>query len=176
MWKRLSTKKILDHPRLKVYEDQIELPNGHTTDYLRFDGSGTVPTVIAINEENKILVIQEYFYVTNEWFYLFPGGFVHANEDVGEGMNRELMEETGFKANKMSRIGNFYPHPRRSEMQAHVYLATDLEEAKLESDIEEDVRVFWFTKDEVDQLIRENQFKNSSSLAAWTVYKAHIKS
>lgn len=66
MWKKLSTKTILDHPRLKVVEDEVELPNGEKIDYLRFDQTGSAPTVITINKENRFLVIKEYFYVTNE--------------------------------------------------------------------------------------------------------------
>jgi hypothetical protein len=37
MWKKLASKILLDHPRLKVLEDEVELPNGHTTQYLKID-------------------------------------------------------------------------------------------------------------------------------------------
>lgn len=171
MWKKLATKTILKHPRLTVVEDEVELPNGHKTDYIRFENSGNTPTAIAINNQNKILVIKEYAYPANEWLYQFPGGFVPNEEDLEQGINRELMEEANLKANNLKLLGSFYPITRRTSNQAYVFLARDLVEEKLEADKEEDIELFWFTEEEIDNLIKENKFKNGSSLAAWSLYK-----
>ncbi len=173
MWKKLSTKTILDHPRLKVVEDEVELPNGEKTDYIRFDQTGNAPTVITINKENKFLVIKEYFYVTNEWFFLFPGGFVPEKENVEDGIKRELLEETGIQVAKLTLMGSFYSHIRRSSVKVDVFLAQELEEQTPNLEKEEQIEKFWLTEKEIDQLIKENKFKNSPSLAAWAIYKVN---
>lgn len=173
MWKKLSTQTILNHPRLVVVEDDVELPNGHKTKYLRFESGGNTPTAIAFNHQNKILVLKEYSYPANEWLYQFPGGFVPEDENIDEGMNRELMEEAGLRADKLMLIGNFYPTVRRNNSKAYVFLANELIEEKRDSDPEEEMQLFWFTEQEIDNLILKSELKNGSSLAAWAIYKSY---
>jgi ADP-ribose pyrophosphatase len=173
MWKKLSTKTILDHKRLKVVEDQVELPNGEVTDYIRIDQLGNQPTVIAINRQNKILVIKEYFYVTHKWLYLFPGGFVPADESIEDGIKRELVEETGVVAKKWSLIGSLYPQVRRSSIMADVFVARELDQGTQRLETEEQIEILWLTENEIDQLIKEGKFRVSASLAAWAIYKVN---
>lgn len=171
MWKKLSSRTILDHPRLKVIEDEVLLPNGIKTDYLKFEQKGNTPTIIVLNKEKKILVIKEYFYVINKWLYLFPGGFVPESEDIKEGIARELKEETGVKTKKLTSIGTFYSNIRRSAVRVDVFLGQSDEESAPNPDEEELIKVYWFTEKEIDQLIEENNFIISPSLAAWAIYK-----
>jgi ADP-ribose pyrophosphatase len=172
MWKKLSTKIILSHPRLTVVEDEVELPNGHKTDYLRFEIKGNSATVIAKNNENRILIIKEYLYPANEWLYQLPGGFVPEGEDIEQGINRELMEETNLKAKRLKLLGNFYPMVRRTNSRVYVFLGTDLIEQKLEGDKEEEIEINWYLEEEIDNLIKEGKFKNSTSLGTWAIYKS----
>ena len=55
-WKKLSSKIILDHPRLKVLEDMVELPNGKVTDYLRFENKGKAVTIICKNNGSIAII------------------------------------------------------------------------------------------------------------------------
>lgn len=172
MWQRLTSKTILKHPRLVVVEDEVKLPSGHKTNYLRFENGGNYPTVIAFNDHYQILVLKEYSYPPNEWLYQFPGGFVPENEDLEQGINRELMEETNLKAKKLKLLGSFYPTSRRSNSQTYVFMAQDLVGEKKKGDIEEEIQLFWLTEQEIDDLIKTNDFKNGSSLGAWAIYKS----
>lgn len=146
MWKKLSTKTILNHSRLVVVEDKVELPSGHKTDYIRFEIKGNSPIVIAISGDNKILVLKEYSYPVNDWLYEFPGGFVPDSEDLGQGINRELMEESNLKAGKLKMIGSFYPIVRRTNLQTHVFVAHDLIEHRVKGDEEEEIKFFGLQK------------------------------
>ena len=172
MWKKLSSKTILNHPRLHVVEDEVELPSGQKTDYVRFEMKGNAPTIIAINNENKILIIKEYSYPVDEWLFQFPAGMVPFSEDLEQGINRELMEEAGLKATKLELLGDFYINNRRSNYKGYVFVGTNLIEEKRAGDLEESIESMWMSEAEIDQLISENKFKNSSSLAAWAVYKS----
>jgi ADP-ribose pyrophosphatase len=171
MWKKLASKILLDHPRLKVLEDEVELPNGHTTQYLKFDSGGSAVTVIAVNEEGKILLQKEYSYPPNEELYQFPGGFVPHGENLLEGANRELMEEADLKANSLVELGSYYINNRRSNSKMYVYLASDLQNESLTADAEEDIKSYWFSEAEIDELIKKGDIKNYSVLAAWSLYK-----
>jgi ADP-ribose pyrophosphatase len=175
MWKKIASKTLLQHPRLTVIEDEVELPNGKRTTYLRFgDGSDThaAATLIAINREGKILVEKEYSYPPNKWIYQFPGGGVPENEDLAEGANRELMEEANYKAGKLVHIGKALIDNRRSHRYIHTFVATALSDASLPSDDEEEFEFYWLSETEIENLIAKGEIENVYMLAAWAHYKA----
>lgn len=114
MWKTVSSKEIFNHPRLTLIEDEIILPSGHKTTYLKHkDDNGCCVTIIA-KKDGKILLEREYSYPQNQKIFQFPGGRVSKNETPDEGANRELMEETGFRANKLELLGHCLINQRRS--------------------------------------------------------------
>lgn len=173
MWRVISTKIIFEHPRITLAEDSVELPNGHKTEYLRFvDQGGCGVTLIAIRDDGKILVEQEYSHPPQKWLYQFPGGGVPASEAIAEGANRELMEECNIKAKKLTNIGQFLMNNRRSAAPMHVFVAQDLVKEELPGDIEEDIKIHWFTEREIDQLVAKGEIENGPMLAAWAIYKA----
>lgn len=176
MWKKLSSKVILNHPRLKVLEDKVELPDGHKTEYIKFDTSGNAATLIAVNDDSKILLQKEYSYPPNEDLFQFPGGFVPNGENMENGANRELVEEADLKANKLTLLGSYLTNNRRSNSKMYVYLAQDLKQESLAGDLEENIESYWFTEKEIDMLITRGDFKNGYSLAAWALYKVKNKS
>lgn len=171
VWKRLATRNLLSHPRLQVYEDDVELPNGYRTTYLRFGDQGAVATVLCRDDAGRILLQRAYSYPPNMVMLELPGGLVAAGEDPAEGANRELMEEVGLRAGRLTLLGRFFSNNRRSARITHVYLGEDLTEASLPGDPEEDIEPVWFTEDEVEELIRSGQVMNQSILVAWSLYR-----
>lgn len=167
-WKKLSSKKILDHPRLKVYEDIVELPNGHQTDYVYFKNRDAA-TVIAINGQGKILLQKEYSYPPNEWLFQFPGGALEEGEAPEHGAARELAEEGQLKG-YLEQIGWFYISNRRGSHKMFIFVAKNLEPAPTENDAEEEFEDFWLTPDEINQKIKNNEIHNYSTLAAWAFF------
>lgn len=168
-WKKLSSKKIFSHPRLELWEDEVELPTGHKTKYLHYGASHHSAMVIAINNEGKFLVQKEYSYPTDEWLYQFPGGGVNKGEDPKAGAARELAEEAKLSGD-LELIGWFYRESRRAGSKMYVYKATNLVEAAAVKDLEESFITFWLSREEVEQLIIDNEFVNYSGLAGWSLY------
>lgn len=174
MWKILSSKPLFRHPRLSLIEDEVELPNGSKTSYLKYDDDGSCgATVIAKRDDGKILLQREYSHPTGKKLYQFPGGHVPAGETPEVGANREFMEEAGLKSNNLQLLGKYYLNHRRSTAMMHVYLATDLQEAFKKGDPEEEIESFWYDEKEIDEMIRKGEIINSTVLAAWSLYKNH---
>ena len=62
---------------------------------------------------------------------------IEEGEDPLECAKRELLEETGYKAGKFTKLGQFSPNPALFSNQVHIYLAEDLEhvaDQKLDDD------------------------------------------
>ncbi|MBD3360568.1 NUDIX domain-containing protein [Candidatus Peregrinibacteria bacterium] len=172
MWKKMSSKEIFSHSRLTLIEDEVELPNGIKTTYLKFkDDGSSAGTIICKRDDGKILVQKEYSYPPNQKLFQFPGGTISADEDLKEGINRELMEEADLKANNLELIGEYLVDNRRSTAKFYIFLATELEESSLPADEEEDIESFWFSEQEIDEMIAKGQIINCHLIAAWTFYK-----
>jgi ADP-ribose pyrophosphatase len=173
MWETLSTKEVFRHPRLVVLEDTVRLPDGSTTDYLRFDQKGCSAGVICRNERGEYLLQREYCHPSGRVLWQFPGGYVHEGEDPEAGANRELMEESGWQAGNLVRLGSTLLNHRRSPLRAHVYLATDLEPASLPADREEAIESVWCAEDKVEDLIASGEMGDAACVASWALYLIH---
>lgn len=172
-WKKLSTKQILDHPRLPVYEDQVELPSGQRTNYVYFR-KPQAACVIAIAASGKIFVQQEYSYPPDEWLYQFPGGAFEEGEDAKACAKRELAEESSL-AGELKEVGWYYTDNRRTSAKFYVFVANNLKPAKAPKDAEEEFIDFWFTPQEIEKMIASGKITNYSFLSAWALYKASLR-
>ncbi len=173
-WKKLATNKLFEHPRISVYEDDVELPNGIKTKYVHFGKTEDASMVLAMNEEGKFLIQKEYSYPPDEVMYQLPGGAIEKGEKPEIGAARELAEEASLAGN-LEPMGWFYLNNRRTSQKMYVYLATDLCEAEAPKDPEELFEDHWFTETEADDLIRTNEIRNYTALAGWALYKSYKK-
>jgi 8-oxo-dGTP pyrophosphatase MutT (NUDIX family) len=170
-WKKISSAKLFEHPRISIYEDEVELPNGKKTHYMHFGVMADAAMVIAINDDGKILLQKEYSYPPDEVLFQLPGGAIDPGEDPLQGASRELAEEAGLSGD-LTLLGWFYLHNRRTKQRMFVYEARNVREAHAEKDPEEMFEDHWLTEDEVDQLIKTNEIRNYTALAGWSLYKA----
>lgn len=170
-WQIISQQTVFEHPRIVLVEDTVRLPNGEQIQYLRYRRDGDAATIIALREDGKILLQQEYSHPPNEILFQFPGGGVPKSEDIFEGANRELMEECSLRG-KLEKIGEYYIDNRRSEAKMHVFVASDLEEADLPGDPEEFIEHDWYSEKQIDALVADGELKHSHPLATWALFKA----
>ena len=170
-WKKIDSNKIFEHPRITLYEDNVELPDGKRTTYLHFGEGNRAGMVLALNNKGEFLIQKEYSYPPNEVLYQLPGGAINSGESPEEGAKREFSEETGLTGD-LKLLGWFYTNNRRSSQKMHVFLATNLSSAPGVKDEEELFEEYWLTEDQIDNLIATNQIRNYTLLAGWALYKA----
>ena len=118
-WKLLDSKVVFEHPRIKIIEDKLKLPNTKIISYLRFSSNNDSMTVICIRR-NKILLQNEYSYPVDEKLLQFPGGSINKDEDIINAASRELIEESGYKIIKAENVGWYYVNNRRTNSKMHV--------------------------------------------------------
>lgn len=171
MWKTVSSREIFNHPRFTLIEDEIILPGGAKTTYLKQKDDGSCCVTIIAKRDDKILIQREYSYPSNQKIFQFPGGSASICEKPEEAANRELMEEMGYKGKKLNLLGSYLMNNRRSTQKMYAFLATDLIEKNLEKDEEEKIESFWFTEDKISKMIKNGEIINVHSLASWCLYK-----
>lgn len=170
-WKILKTKEIFSHPRITLVEDDILLPNGNKSKYLKFKHTGNAVTIICKRKDGKILLAKEYSHPPRKFLYQFPGGLVPLEENIKRGANRELMEEAKYKAKSLKLLGSYLINNRRSEEKMFVFLATNIIKKSKTGDIEERIKNYWFSEDQIGEMIRSGKIINCHVLASWSLYK-----
>ena len=72
-WRRFLSRVVFTHPRIVLAEDEVELPDGKRSLYLRqvYQGKGGV--IIICQNGDKVLIQREYSYPVDDILYQFPG-------------------------------------------------------------------------------------------------------
>lgn len=175
-WKKLATQTVFEHPRLTVVEDNVELPNGKQTKYMRYEGLHDYVTIIAL-QNNQILLISDYSYPHDEWLWQFPEGDTEAGETPVVSARRELQEEAGLDAATISELGFNYDHHRRTARKNYIFVATDLKEITgIDGDEEEHgIQTKWFDMMELNEMVASGKIRQKNTLAAWALFLAKSK-
>ncbi|RLE76851.1 MAG: ADP-ribose pyrophosphatase [Thermoprotei archaeon] len=119
---------------------------------------------------DKIVMIKQYRYPVKETIYELPAGTIEPGEKPEECALRELEEETGFRAEKLSYLGCFYASPGYSSELLHAFTAENLHFEKQNLDIDEKIMVAEFSKEEVLDMINRGIIKDSKTLSALFLY------
>lgn len=122
----LSSEKLLDGKLLHVYRDVAQLPDGRTSvrEWIQHPGASAV---VALFENGDALMIRQFRYPPRRTFLEVPAGKLEAvGEDPAETAQRELEEETGYRAGRLDKLGATYPCIGYSDEVIHLFLARDL--------------------------------------------------
>ena len=139
--KKLSSENVFKGVLLDVYRDEIELPNGKNAkrEYIMHVGAACV---VPVDNDGNIIIEKQFRYPFNKVLTEIPAGKLDSKEEPHlEAALRELREETGFTAEKMVYLGEFYPTCAYSDEVIHMYLATGLTKGEQELDEDEFVGV-----------------------------------
>lgn len=150
-----------------VEELHLEFSNGERRIYerLKAGGRGAV-MVIAVDSEQNILLIREYAAGVEKYELALPKGLVEPEEGVLEAANRELKEEVGLGANRLTELKKISLAPGYLSHTMSVILAEDLYEEKLEGDEPEPIEVVPYPLSQIDALIQQDDFTEARSIAA----------
>lgn len=139
--KRISGKTIYEGSIVKLEVDEAKLPNGAiaTREVVRHPGGvGVVP----IDAEGFLYLVQQYRYPFSKITTEIPAGKLDGNgEDPKEAGKRELMEETGLRAQKLTFLGSIYASPGFCDEEIYLYLAEGLTQGESDPDEDEFVAV-----------------------------------
>lgn len=161
-WKVISSEKLFSAPWLNVRKDVCELPDGRQhNDYYILEYPDWA-TAFALTEDNRVVMVRQYRHGLGVISTELPGGVIDHNEKPKDAIERELLEETGYKFNSIEELGKVSPNPATSTNYMHMFLAKGGKKvAEQKLDDTEDVQVLIHTIDEVKQMIKENKIVQS---------------
>lgn len=154
--------------------DNVTLPNGVTTgiDIIRHPGASAMVPML---KKDTVLLIKQYRYAAGDFIWEIPAGTLNPGESPLECAKRELVEETGYSADKLEKLGEIVPVPGYSDERIHLYLATGLEKAVQNLDKDEILNVHEINMDDVLKMIAKGEIidaKTISGLYLASIYKS----
>lgn len=147
---------------------QLEFSNGEQREYERLVGSpqGAV-LVVGMPSHDSVLMISEYAAGMDRYELAFPKGKIDAGETALQAANRELQEETGYAANKLSLIHSMTLAPGYLGHTTHIVLAQELYPSRLTGDEPEPMEVSTWSFRQLPELLAREDFSEARSIAAF---------
>lgn len=130
--KGLSSKELVDGKLLHAFRDYVETPSGDESvrEWIRHPGAAAIVPLFA---DGATLLVRQFRYPTGRTFLELPAGKRDAGDDPETTAHRELMEETGLSAKKLTPLGPLFPGIGYSDEIIWFFLAEELTESGTQS-------------------------------------------
>jgi ADP-ribose pyrophosphatase len=123
--RRIRSESVYEGHFLKVRRDEIRLPNGKTAWREHVVHPGAV-MIVPIADDGRLIVERQHRYPLDRVLLEFPAGKLDPNETTLHCAQRELREETGFRAREWAYAGRMHNAPAYSNEFIEVWLARGL--------------------------------------------------
>jgi ADP-ribose pyrophosphatase len=130
----------------KVTMEEASLPDGRVKKVARVKRADSAH-IIAVLPSGNILVLREFRPYYGEYIWMLPSGRVDKETDALAGAQRELQEETGYRAEKLEHLWTLN-HSESLIMANHVYVAEQLIKDPLPHDEDELIEVHELSPEE----------------------------
>lgn len=164
--KQLESEYIYKGKIIRVRRDVALLPNGATAPREVVEHNGGV-CVVPLTDDGKIIFVEQYRYPYGEVILEIPAGKRDSLEEepLKTGI-RELKEETGATAQKMTFLGELYPTPGYCGEIIWMYAATGLDFGEQQPDEDEFLNIKTYTLEDAVEKILSGEIKDAKTQAA----------
>ncbi len=129
--KFVSRREIFEGRLIHIVKDTVTLPNGHQSTREMMLHRGAV-AILPLFPDGTVLMEKQYRYAQGRVVYEIPAGKLEAGEtDPREVALRELREETGYTAKRLTPLGYYVPSPAILGERIALYLAEELTEGDI---------------------------------------------
>jgi ADP-ribose diphosphatase len=165
--------KVVAQSRLfRIEQVDLTFSNGEEVVYERLKGSSRGGVLVVAIQDDSFLMVREYGVGVEGYELMFPKGRIENDEPILEAANRELQEEVGYAAKKLTLIKSITLAPGYMGHQTHVVLAEDLYPATLEGDEPEPLEVVAWQLDNINALSMRDDVSEARTIAAAYMVKA----
>jgi len=149
------------------FDQAVKLPNGRTTRITLIIHPGAVIIAPFLNK-NTVVMMRQFRPALKKYIYELPAGTLDPKEVLATCARRELLEETGLKTKKLTKLGAIYPVPGYSTEIIHIFKAEQLTLTEAQPEEYEVIETIPMTKLQVRQLLAQGKLMDAKSICALT--------
>jgi len=120
--------------------------------------------VLPLLDDGRVCLIRNYRISVNQTLIELPAGTLEPGEEPIQNAERELMEETGYRAAKLQKLHAFYLSPGILDERMHLFLATGLTAGETAREAGEDIDNLVVPWDEALEMAVDGRIQDAKSI------------
>lgn len=164
-WRQITSRRIYANKWMALREDQVRLPDGRETIYGVVD-CGNCVGILPFVDSGHVVLVGQYRYVAQRFTWEMPTGGVRPGESLETAAQRELAEEAGHTAGRLTWISTYHTSKSIMNETAHLYLGEDLTPTAGLADETEFIERKVFSFNEVLEMVRRAEITDSMTVIA----------
>jgi ADP-ribose pyrophosphatase len=168
--KLTSSKELLKTKIFSVTEDEAIEPGGFHIKRAIIQHPGSA-VMMAVDEKKRVLLVRQYRLPARQFLWELPAGRVDPGETPLKAAKRELIEETGMRAKKWSKLASYYPSPGFLAEKMNLFLATELTAGESAPMEDERIETRWFPAREIEEMIRTGKIVDGKTITGFLMWR-----
>lgn len=164
-WQTLAQKKIYDNQWMEVTEFDVINPNGGKGIYGKVHFKNIAIGIVPLDENYNTYLVGQYRFTINQYSWEIPEGGC-LNEFPLDAAKRELLEETGLKANNWQQIIKMYMSNSITDELCFVFVAKELTQHSAMPEQTEQLQVKKISFNKVYEMVMQNEITDTLTITA----------
>lgn len=150
---------------IHLKEEIVKLPTGVKVrlDIVEHLGAALIVPFLS---KDSIIFIRQYRPVIGQYLYELPAGTLKKGENILSCARRELTEETGYRAQKFTRVGHIYPVPGYSTEKIIIYKAENLIKTQVAMEEDEVIEPHIFSRRQIRSMLEAGNIVDAKTISA----------
>lgn len=165
-WKIIDQKEIYDNPWINLTEYNVINPSGGKGIYGKVHFKNKAIGVVPLDEELNTYLVGQFRFTINEYSWEIPEGGGSLQEEPLAAAQRELLEETGLKAERWQQIGKMFLSNSVTDEDCFIYVATGLSQHTAMPEETEQLVVKKMPFEEAYNMVMQGTIKDALTIAA----------
>jgi len=165
-WKISSKKEVYSNPWISLIHHEVINPSGNPGIYGKVHFKNRAIGILPLDEDMNTYLVGQYRFTIDQYSWEMPEGGGPLNEDPLDAAKRELLEETGLKAQHWIKLNNLHLSNSVGDELSHIYLAQKLEQHEAEPEETEQLIIKKVPFSEVYRMVCKNEITDSMTVAA----------
>ena len=164
-WRTITSRPVYSNPWMRLREDVAQMPDGRTTIYGVVECKPAVG-VLPFLDERTVVLVGQYRYVARGFYWEMPTGGVREGETHEAAAQRELGEEAGYAAGRLTPLCSFISSKSIVDETCHLYRGDGLRAVVSPGDPTEFIEVRAFDFDDVVQMVERSEIQDAMTVIA----------
>jgi ADP-ribose pyrophosphatase len=126
--------------------------------------------IIPIDSQGDLVLVRQWRRAIDQVLIEIPAGTIEPGEEIEDCAQRELQEETGFRAQQLMPVGQLHTCPGFCDEKIFLFVGTGLEHSPLPADESEAIDVVHISMEEAYGMIDQGQITDAKTIAAIALY------